>query len=99
MQDIYCFKLEQILQMRIIHSFTPTLAALAVAFSSRVDLAVAFSPSQSGFAAVHKNSTHSRNRSKASLNLSPAIMIRGGAATGDAVLKSFYGDALGENYL
>ena len=84
--------------MKIIHSLASTLTALAAAFSSEVNLATAFSPSQSGFAAVHTDSTRTPNRSKTSLDLSPAIMVRGGAAAGDVVLKSFYGDALGENH-
>ena len=58
-------------------------------------MTIAFSPSQSGFAAVHKSSA--TNRPKTSSDLSPAIMVRGGAAAGDVVLKSFYGDALGED--
>jgi hypothetical protein len=33
------------------------------------------------------------------LNLSPAIMVRGGVSASDAVLKSFYGDALGESII
>lgn len=58
-----------------------------------VPLSAAFSPSQSGNASIHKK--RQSKVSKTSLDLSPAMFVRGG---GDVVLKNFYGDALGERY-
>jgi len=65
-------------------------ARVVVCSQAKVYMTSAFSP----FSTIHK-----KNVSKTSLNLSPAIMVRGGVSASDAVLKSFYGDALGESII
>jgi hypothetical protein len=71
--------------------FSYSAIVITAQIVATVSLSAAFSPSQSGLASIRKKSPS--KVCKTSLNLSPAIFVRGG---GDVVLKSFYGDALGE---
>jgi hypothetical protein len=67
------------------------LLTTASAFSAILP-PVAFSQSLAALAAIRKK--HGSKLAKTALNLSPAIMVRGGAS--GVVLQNFYGDALGE---
>lgn len=80
-------------QMKILGYSAIVIAAqiaATVSLSAVFSPTAAFSPSQLGIASIRKKSPS--KVSKTSLDLFPAIFVRGG---GDVVLKSFYGDALG----